>query len=126
MRFTTSVATAAVICMSAAAAAAVALGGCGATSGQGGRYRSGLEGFNTCINGDHSLALMRHRPGSRVIVTIMDRQHGTIVGEVATGRTTTLGGAAAINGRYEMSTATPTGHDASAIERCWDRFFPIA
>jgi hypothetical protein len=72
---------------------------------------------------------MRQGDGnSSLVETIEDRVHDAVVGEVATNRppTTILGGAAAANGRYVMSTATPLGRDASAIERCWDRFFPVA
>jgi hypothetical protein len=57
---------------------------------------------------------------------IRDRGRGTVVGEVATGKSTMLGGAAARNGRYLMSTATPVGRDATAIENCWGHSFPIA
>src|SRR5579864_3388965 len=59
--------------------------------------------------------------------TIKDRVSDAIVGQVAPGQPpTTLGGAAAANGRYVISTATPLGRDAIAIEGCWDRFFPLA
>jgi hypothetical protein len=61
------------------------------------------------------------------VETIKDRVRDAVVGEVVTDRQlTTLGGAATANGRYVMSTATQLGRGATAIEGCWDRFFPIA
>jgi hypothetical protein len=104
--------------------ALVGRGGGGVTAFNGG---GGVAAFNGCIHHTRFLALMRHGSGSGVIETIEDRAHGTVQGEVASGRAPTiLGGAAAANGPYVMSTATPLGRDASAIEGCWDRFFPIA
>lgn len=87
----------------------------------------GMAAFNACITQTRFLVLVRHGSGSSVIETVKDRGRGAVVGEVASGRTpATLGGAAAATGRYVMSTATPLGRDASAIEGCWDRVFPIA
>jgi hypothetical protein len=103
--------------------AVIAFGGVGREGGNSG----GLGAFNACITHTRFLVLVRHGYGSSVVATINDRLRGAVVGEVTTGRTpSTLGGAAAENGRHVMSTATPLGRDASAIERCWDRFFPIA
>jgi hypothetical protein len=120
-RVAAAVTAAAVISMSAFAV--VAIGGGGRDSGNSG----GLEAFNACITHTRFLVLVRYGHGNSVVATIKDRVRGAVVGEVTAGRTTsTLGGAAAGNGRYVMSTATPLGRDATAIERCWDRFFPIA
>lgn len=97
-------------------------GGVKAFSGGG-----GLVAFNGCVRHTRFLALVRRGSNRGIIETIEDRARGTAQGEVASGRAPTmLGGAAAANGPYVMSTATPLGRDASAIERCWDRFFPIA
>ena len=112
---------AAVISMGAFAVFAfVGSGGDGGNSG-------GVGAFNACITQTRFLVLVRHGDGNSVVETIKDRVGDAVVGEVATDRSpTTLGGAAAANGRYVMSTATPLGRDATAIEGCWDRFFPVA
>jgi hypothetical protein len=87
----------------------------------------GVGAFNACITQTRFLGLVRHGYGNSFVETIKDRVRDAVVGEVATDRPpTTLGGAAAVNGRYDMSTATPLGRDATAIEGCWGRFFPIA
>ena len=114
------VTAAAVISMVAfAVVALVGSGGDGVNSG-------GVAAFNACITQTRFLVLVGHEPGNSVIETIKDRVPGAVVGEVASGRTPpTLGGAAAANGRYVMSTATPLGRDANAIEGCWDRVFPM-
>jgi hypothetical protein len=117
-RVAAAVTAVAVISMSAVAVVAV-----GGGDGSGGD----LEAFNACIT--HTRFLVLVRPGHRngVVATIKDRARGAVAGEVTAGRTTgTLGGAAAGNGWYVMSTATPLGRDATAIEGCWDRSFPIA
>jgi hypothetical protein len=111
-------ATAAVISMGAFAMFAVVGSGDG---------NSRVGAFNACITQTRFLVLVRHRDGNGFGETIKDRVRHTVVGEVVTDRSpTTLGGAAAANGRYVMSTATPLGRDATAIEGCWDRFFPVA
>lgn len=93
----------------------------------GGRGKSGDVGpFNVCIAQTRFLVLVRDGYANGVVETIKDQAHGAVVGEVATGPAPTrLGGAAAGDGRYVMSTATPLGRDASAIERCWDRFSQV-
>ena len=97
------------------------------SSGRGGGNNGGVAAVNACITQTRVLVLVRHGSGNGVVETIKDRARGAVVGEVASGRTpATLGGAAAANGRYVMSTATPLGRDATAIEGCWDRFFPSA
>lgn len=112
---------AAVISMGAFAILAfVGSGGDGGNSG-------GVGAFNACITQTRFLVLVRHGDGNSVVETIKDRVRDAVVGEIATDSPPiTLGGAAAANGRYVMSTATPLGRDATAIEGCWDRFFPIA
>jgi hypothetical protein len=96
-------------------------------SGGGSSGGGGVGGFNSCITGIRSLVLVRHGRENDVVETIKDRTLGAVVGEVAAGRhPNTLGGAAAGNGRYVMSTATPLGRDAVSIEKCWDGFSPIA
>jgi len=116
------VATAAAVISMVAVAVVVFVG-----SGRDSRNSDGVAAFNACISQTRFLVPARHGSGNRVIETIKDRVRGAVVGEVDSGRTpTTLGGAAAANGRYVMSTATPLGRDATAIEGCWDRFFPIA
>jgi hypothetical protein len=119
------VATAAVL-ISMVAVAAVVVAGRG--GGDGGKGDGGhIAAFNGCISQTGFLVLVRHGFGNGVIETIKDRAHGAVEAEVASGRApTTLAGAAAANGPYVMSTATPLGRDASSIEECWDRFFPIA
>lgn len=105
-------------------------------SGGGG---GGIGGFNACITQTRFLVLVRHQGGHSPVETIKERGRDAVVGEVvndrgrdavvggvATDQPPTLGGAAAADGRYVMSTATPLGRDASAIEGCWDRSFPIA
>jgi hypothetical protein len=105
-----------------AIAALLALAGGGAGGGRG-----ALSAFNGCVRQTPFLALMPSGSGSGVIERINDRARGDVEGEVASGRAAAmLGGAAAGNGSYVMSTATPLGRDPSAIEGCWDRFFPIA
>ena len=87
----------------------------------------GVGAFNACVAQTRFLVLIRHGYGNSFVETIKDRVRGTVVGEVATDRPpTTLGGAAAVNGRYDMFTATPLGRDTTAIEGCWGRFFPTA
>lgn len=115
--------------MVASAAALISMIGFGAFAvvASVGRGGGGVAAFNGCIRQTPFLVLVRHGSGSEVIETIKDRARGALVGQVASGRAaTTLGGAAAANGRYVMSTATPLGRDASAIESCWDAEFPIA
>jgi len=88
---------------------------------------AGLGVFNACIGHSQFLTLARDRSGSKVLEVIDDRARDAKVAEVTSGRDAgTLGGAAAGNDRFTMSTATPLGRDASAIERCWDRYSPIA
>jgi hypothetical protein len=112
---------AAVLPMSAVAVVAVV-----GARGDGGN-RGGLAAFNTCIIHTRFLVLVRHGDGNSVIETIRNPVRGAAVSEVASDRAPAiLGGAAAANGRYVMSTATPLGRDATAIEGCWDRFFPVA
>lgn len=90
-------------------------------------HGKGVGVFNACITHTRFLALVDRASRNGVIETIRDRADHGLVGEVATGRAPVmLGGAAAGNGRYLMSTATPLGRDASAIETCWDRYSPIA
>jgi hypothetical protein len=107
------------------AISASAIVACG--DGQNGGIPAGLSVFNDCIAHSHFLVLTRNRPGSKMVEVINDRSQGAKVGEVTSGRAGgTLGGAAAGNGRFTMSTATPLGHDATAIENCWDQYSPIA
>lgn len=116
------VATAAAV-ISMGAFAILAFVGSGSDGGNSGR----VGAFNACITQTRFLVLVRHGDGNSVVETIKDRVRDAVVGEIATDRPpTTLGGAAAANGPYVMSTATPLGRDATAIEGCWDRFFPIA
>jgi hypothetical protein len=99
----------------------------GSGNGTGGSGDGGIAAFNGCVTSTRFLVLVSHGPGNGLVETIKDRVHEAVVGEVATDRApTTLGGAAAGNDGYVMSTATPLGRDATAIERCWDRVFPIA
>jgi len=88
----------------------------------------GMKEFNACITGTRFLVLTRQEHENSFVETIEDRARSAVVGEVTVNRMPpiTLGGAAAGNGRYVMSTATPLGRDATAIEGCWDRFFPVA
>lgn len=100
-----------------------------------GRNRDGgIPAFGACITQSRFLILVpdahvdsfddRVKSFSEII---KDRARGGVVGEVTTDRSAfRLGGAAAANGRYFMSTATPLGRDATVIARCWGRFFPIA
>lgn len=104
------------------ALALIAVAGCGSD----GAGSTKLSSFQDCLDAHHFLVLTRHAQDKRVLVTIRDRARGTVVGEVASGKNAVLGGAAAENGRYLMSTATPLGRDATAIEDCWDRVFPVA
>jgi hypothetical protein len=116
------VATAAAL-ISMGAFAVVAFVGSGGDGGNSG----GIRAFNACITQTRFLGLARHGYGNSFSETIKDRMRHVAVGDVATDRPpSTVGGAAAANGRYVMSTATPLGRDATAIEGCWDRFFPIA
>jgi hypothetical protein len=101
--------------------ALIALAGCGSDGGG----STKLSSFQDCLRTRPFLIVTVRGLDKGVLVTIKDRARGTVVGEVATGRSTPLGGAAAKNGRYLMSTATPLGRDATTIEDCWDRFFPI-
>ena len=120
------VATAAAVISMVVLAVAV-LGGRGGGGGSAFNGGGGVVAFNGCVRHTRFLALIRHGSKRGVIETIEDPARGTVQGDVAFGRAPTiLGGAAAANGPYVMSTATPLGRDASAIERCWDRFFPIA
>ena len=87
----------------------------------------GIAAFNGCVTGTRFLVVVSDGPSNGLVETIEDRVHDGVVGEVATDRApTTLGGAAAGNDGYLMSTATPLGRDATAIERCWDGVFPVA
>ena len=111
-------ATAAFISMGAVVVVVVAFGG--SNSG-------GVGAFNACITQTRFLVLVRYGYGNSLVESIEDRVRDAAVGQVATDRPrTSLGGAGAVNGRYDLSTATPVGRDATAIEGCWDRFFPIA
>ena len=95
--------------------------------GSDGDHSGGVGVFNACISHTRFLVLVDRGSRNGVIETIRDRANRGLVGEVAAGRApVTLGGAAAGDGRYLMSTATPLGRDASAIETCWDRFSPIS
>jgi hypothetical protein len=98
-----------------------------ACGGQHARRSAGLGVFNACIGRRHFLTLARDRSGGKLVEVIDDRARGAKVGQVTSGRDGgILSGAAAVNGRFTMSTATPLGRDASAIERCWDEYSPIA
>jgi hypothetical protein len=98
----------------------------------GGGGRSGIATFYACIRETRFLVLVHEPRGGFVLEKITDRARGDLVGEVAVNRAfpvasrPMLGGAAAATDRYLMSTATPDGRDASAIERCWDSFSPPA
>jgi hypothetical protein len=113
--------------MVASAAGVIWVGALGtfAVVASGGGGGGGIAAFNGCIRQARFLVLVRHGSGNGVIETIKDRARGAVDGEVASGRAApSLGGAAAANGPYVMSTATPLGRDATAIELCWDRGFP--
>lgn len=89
----------------------------------------GLGVFNACIDQKHFLVLARHGNQRGVIETLSDRKSGALAGEVAANNRVPrimLGGAAAATDRYLMSTVTPLGRDASAIEDCWDSYSPVA
>lgn len=97
------------------------------------RDSAAIRGFNACITHTSFLVLRRQRnrrpdrEPENPIESITDRARGAVVGEVGGSSTAAhLGGAAAVGGRYLMSTATPVGRDAGAVEGCWDRVFPIA
>lgn len=92
----------------------------------GGGGASGIAIFNGCISHTRYLVLVHEPRGSSAIETIHDRAHGGVVAEVTGAHGAILPGAAAATGRYTMSTATPLGRDATAIERCWDKFSPVA
>jgi hypothetical protein len=87
-----------------------------------------IEQFNACVTHTRFLALASHGQDVGAIETIEDRALGTVVGEVTANHSpaNTLGGAAAENDGYVMSTATPRSRDATAIEGCWDHNFPVA
>jgi hypothetical protein len=92
----------------------------------GGGNSGGVRAFDACITQTRFLVLVRHGYGNSLVETIKDRMLDAVVGEVATDRpATTLGGAEGVNGRYDMSTATPLGRDATTVEGCWGRFFPL-
>jgi hypothetical protein len=98
-----------------------------ACGGQQAGRSAGLRVFNACISRSQFLSLTSDRAGSGLVEVIDDRARGTKVGQVTSGRDAAiLGGAAARNGRYTLSTATPLGRDAGVIERCWDQYSPIA
>jgi hypothetical protein len=89
----------------------------------------GLAAFNSCVVQHRFLAVTRHRHSSVLIETIDDRGHHALVAQVAPNRPrhrNMLGGAAAADAGYLMSTATPLGRDATAIENCWDSVWPVA
>jgi hypothetical protein len=124
------------VAVMATAAALVSMGAGVVVAFVGGGDSGGVGAFNACITQTRFLTLVRHGDGNSFIETIKDRVRGGVVGQVTAGRTpgritpgrtlSILGGAAARDGRYVMSTATPLGRDATAIAGCWDRFFPIA
>jgi hypothetical protein len=93
----------------------------------GGSGAGGLPAFNACVRRAPFLLLVHHGSRDEILETIKDRARGSVEGEVGLGGgVTPLGGAAAGDGRYVMSTTTPLGRDPSAIESCWDRGYPIA
>jgi hypothetical protein len=112
----------------AALATSVVLLGMGAVAvivltgvGNGG---GGEAGFNACVANDRALVLAGHGSGDGAVEQITHRSRDGVVAMVSTGRSPrTLGGAVAADGGYVMSTATPAGRDALAIEDCWDRAF---
>jgi hypothetical protein len=86
-----------------------------------------LQAFEACITQTRFLVVDHLGLTRGVVARIKDSGRSLLVGEVTTGSTPkTLGGAVAGNGPYVMSTATPLGRDSNVIERCWDRYFPIA
>jgi hypothetical protein len=115
------------VALVATAAALVSMGTVVVFAFVGGGNSGGVGAFNACVTQTRFLVLVRHGDANSFVETINDRVRGGVEGQVTAGRTPRiLGGAAARNGRYVMSTATPVGRDASAIEGCWDRFFPVA
>ena len=119
------------VAVGATAAAVISMGAVSVIAFVGGGADGGNSGgvgpFNACITQTRFLVLVRYGDEHSFAETIKDRVSDAVVGEVAPGQPpTTLGGAAAANGRYVISTATPLGRDAIAIEGCWDRFFPLA
>ena len=102
-----------------------------------GRGGGGAASFNACISQTRFLVLVRHGSGNNVIEMIKDRAHGAVVGEFArfpSQRAAMAGalpgmtpaGFGAENGRYLVSTTFPAlDPDATAIENCWSRFFPL-
>jgi hypothetical protein len=106
----------------------IAAGACAVVELSGSGDSGGLHVFNACIAQKQFLVLVGHGNRHGVIETVTDRKSGGLVAEVADNRADPmmLGGAAAVANRYVMSTATPLGRDASAIEECWDSYSPVA
>jgi hypothetical protein len=105
---------------------ATLVAGCG---GGGGRVidAGDLVTFDVCVDHTQFLMTVRHGQGMGLVAIIRDRARHAVVGEISNRHPLVmLGGAAAAQGRYVMSTATPTGRDAGAIERCWDRISPVS
>jgi hypothetical protein len=117
------------VAQAAVGVALIAAGAYAVVVGNDSADSAGLRVFNACIAQKQLLVLVGHGNQHGVIETVTDRNSGALVGEVAAdsrAHPIMLGGAAAATNRYVMSTASPLGRDASAIEECWDSYSPIA
>jgi hypothetical protein len=97
--------------------------------------RGAVDAFNACIGREHFLIATERRSGPRVIDTIRDREHRTVVGVFAvlpsardaesfTSKVGPPNGTGEGNGRMILYTRTPTGRDTSAILTCGAPEFP--
>lgn len=117
---------------STVALTAVALSGCGGGAPAVGHGPGQPEAFNSCVRQTRFLVVVPHRSGTTVIELIKARGHSAVVGGFAalpSARAANLfptanAGSGARNGRYVMFTTVALGRNASAIQDCFDRFFP--
>jgi hypothetical protein len=93
--------------------------------------------FDACVAKARFLVLVRHRSKSEAIEKIKDRARDAVVGEFTVfpsaraamsgpGSGFRVTGTDSQDGRYDLTTVSVFGHDATTVENCWNRLFPLA
>lgn len=98
--------------------------------------RPGVGTFNSCLSHLRFLVATEHKSGGRIIDTVTDRSHGTVVGEFTVFPSLSApesltnaippDGTVENNGPMVLFTRVSTGRDANAVLTCGIPEFPVA